>query len=209
MEFTVDFSYKKKNPIFNKLNIDIPDDKITVICGHNGAGKTTLLKLMAGVLPDKEKRYGWYVPSSGGLIKHFSLKEHLEIIGKKNSLSEKAIETFELSSFMNRKVEDLSTGQYMLASFVVAFASFPKFILLDEPFGCLDPKNASLLCEFLKEMKLKEITIVITSHDLYLTNELADKIIFLKNGIISWEEEIIKDNLYNVDMLREKYELYS
>ena len=85
MKQTINFKYNRKKVIFENLELEIPENKITVICGHNGAGKTTLLKILSGIFPSKKDENlksvkGWFVPASGGLIRHFSLKEHLDII---------------------------------------------------------------------------------------------------------------------------------
>ena len=81
MNFTVNFGYKRNRPLFTSLELEVPEGRTTVVCGHNGAGKTTLLKLISGILPSKmEAAPAWFVPASGGLIRHFSLKEHLDIL---------------------------------------------------------------------------------------------------------------------------------
>ena len=74
----------------------------------------------------------------------------------------------------------------MMASIIVACASNSEFIYLDEPFASLDPNNAENLVKILKNLGK---TVVVTSHDLYLTTEVADKILFIKDGKISWQTE--------------------
>ena len=69
MKHTINFEYNRKKNIFENLEIEIPENKITVICGHNGAGKTTLLKILSGIFPSKKdenlkKVKGWFVPAS-------------------------------------------------------------------------------------------------------------------------------------------------
>ena len=105
MNFNIFFQYKKNEPLFENINIDFLENKITSICGHNGAGKTTLLKVISGILPSGiQNPQGWYVPASGGLIQHFSLKEHLtsiDINSLKNDLVIKAYNQFNAKSFEN------------------------------------------------------------------------------------------------------------
>lgn len=217
MNLTITFGYKKREKIFDGLDIVLPDNKITVICGHNGAGKTTLLKTISGILPSPiANSQGWYVPAQGGLIQHFSLKEHLEIMSSKmkgaspvNDLLEQARKEFSVAEFENKKVSRLSTGQLMLASLIVAFASESSLLLLDEPFGCLDPTNAEKLVRLLKNFSAAGRTIVITSHDLYLTTEVADKIIFLKDGKVSWEKDELNIKPISVDELKKEYTDYA
>lgn len=204
MKHTINFKYNRKKIIFENLEIEIPENKITVICGHNGAGKTTLLKILSGIFPSKndenlKKVKGWLVPASGGLIRHFSLKEHLDIIKAENNTNwQEAFSLFQAETFEKTPVRKLSTGQEMMASIIVACASNSEFIYLDEPFASLDPNNAENLVKILKNLRK---TIIITSHDLYLTTEVADKILFIKDGKISWQSE----NQLDVEELKTAY----
>lgn len=209
MDFTINFGYKRKSFIFNNFNITVPEKRITVLCGHNGAGKTTLLKLISGVFPSEVSLSNtWFVPSSGGLIYHFSLKTHLDMMFDKkkdqyNFLTEEAINAFDASSFMNKTVSSLSTGQVMLASIIVALASDRKILLLDEPFGCLDPGNAEKLSLLLRKVAAYGITVLLSSHDLTMTSEIADHLIFIKNGKNVYETDMLSDMIPS--SLLEKY----
>lgn len=205
MNYKINFKYNRKKEIFKDFNIEIPENKITVICGHNGAGKTTLLKILSGIfLTDIKETKGWLVPSSGGLIQHFSLKEHLDIVNaKKNENWKEAYELFNAKEFEKSPIRRLSTGQEMMASLIVALASKEEILYLDEPFASLDPTNAENLVKILKNTKR---TIVITSHDLYLTTEVADNILFIKDGRISWKSE---NKQFSVEEIREIYKDYA
>ena len=188
MHFTINFGYKRNRPLFTSLELEVPEGRTTVVCGHNGAGKTTLLKLISGILPSKlEPASAWFVPASGGLIRHFSLKEHLDILeAHKREDWRDAYQLFGAEAFCKVPVRSLSTGQSMMASLVVAIASGKELLLLDEPFASLDPTNAQHLMAVLSRL---ERTVVITSHDLYLTAECAHRILFIKDGGISWQWE--------------------
>ncbi len=216
MKFNIFFGYKRKEIIYNNISLEIEENKVTTICGHNGAGKTTLLKLISGFLPSSMKNTeGWYVSPDGGLIQHFTLKEHLNVLQKRNQteddvLVKKAIELFEVQSFENKRISSLSTGQTMIASIIVAIASSERLILLDEPFGSLDPVNAEKLAGYLKEISGAGRTVVITSHDLFLTTEVSDNIFIIKNGKVAWNSKIEKqDAKLTVDELRELYHKYA
>ena len=188
MNFTVNFGYKRNRPLFTSLELEVPEGRTTVVCGHNGAGKTTLLTLLSGILPSKmDAAPAWFVPASGGLIRHFSLKEHLDILeAHKREDWRDAYQLFGAEAFCKAPVRSLSTGQSMMASLVVAIASGKELLLLDEPFASLDPTNAQHLVAVLSRL---ERTVVITSHDLYLTAECAHRILFIKDGGISWQWE--------------------
>lgn len=216
MKFNVFFGYKKKEFLYKNVFFEFEENKITVICGHNGAGKTTLLKLISGLLPSSiSNTQGWYVPASGGLIQHFSLREHLDIlkVNKKQEdsiLVKNAFELFNVKEFENKRISELSTGQMMIASIIVAIASNNKLILLDEPFGSLDPTNSKKLASFLKKLTENEKTIIITSHDLYLSSEVGDNYYYIKNGKISWNSKNEDHQKhYTVEELTERYNLYA
>ena len=98
----------------------------------------------------------------------------------------------------------------MIASIIVAIASSERLILLDEPFGSLDPINAEKLAGYLREISEAGRTVVITSHDLFLTTEVSDNIYIIKNGKVSWNSKIEKqDAKLTVDELRELYHTYA
>lgn len=201
MNYDISFGYKRKKLIFDNLHLQIPDGQITVLCGHNGAGKTTLLKIIAGILPSNiNNTKGWFVPLNGGLIRHFSLEEHIKVLGNNPTpLYNEAFEIFSAQNFSKKRVSELSSGQYLMVSLLVAFASNEDLLLLDEPYSSLDPTNAESLTILLRKRKG---TTILTSHDLFLSAETSYNIQFLKNGKISW---INNDQNITVENLREKY----
>ncbi len=185
MNATVTFGYTRKNPIFSMLEFKIPDNEITVLCGHNGAGKTTLLKILSGILPSEAAlKESWFVPAGSGLIRHFSLSDHIRMLKATDTeLYRAAFELFRAESFYNVPIRQLSTGQSVMASILTAIASKREILLLDEPYASLDPVNAQHLCQLLK---MYPGTVVLTSHDLFLTLETSAHIQFLKSGSVSW-----------------------
>lgn len=213
MNYNLFFGYKKNEIIFNNMNIDIQENNVTVICGHNGAGKTTLMKLISGILPSSiSNPDGWYVPASGGLIQYFSLNDHLKILGNKKDSPyiQELIKLFEIENLVNKKISKLSTGQVMICAIIVAIASEAKFLLFDEPFASLDPVNSEKLSGVFKRIVKDNKTVLITSHDLYLSSETADVIYFIKNGKISWNSlKEDKEKRFSVEELKERYEEYA
>lgn len=206
MNFSFSFNYNKYEPLFNGFALDVPEGRITVVCGHNGAGKTTLLKVICGILPsDMIGICGWFVPATGGLITHFSLKEHLRLLKAENKeICRRAIAAFGAEAFIRKPVRKLSTGQSMMASLIVALAANERLLLLDEPFASLDPVNASKLVELLKGFGK---TVIATSHDLFLTKEVADNIVFIRNGVVSWRSDELEG--ITAESLMERYKEFS
>ena len=205
MQFNINFSYKKKEALFQNLTLEIPDGEISVLCGHNGAGKTTLLKIISGVLPGSQTIDNtWFVPAQGGLIRHFSLQDHVKILGgTPNELYDEAFELFGAEAFYKKRIAKLSTGQIVMAGLLVAFASQREFLLLDEPYSSLDPTNAENLKTLLQKRKG---TTILTSHDLFLTCETSKNIQFLKHGKIVWKNE---QNEITVDELKNAYKEFA
>ena len=191
--------------VLKDINLHINKGEVVSIVGPSGAGKTTLLKIISGILPSTLKNTGgWFVPASGGLIQHFSLNEHIKILGGgENDLYKEAFELFGAKEFEKKRISKLSTGQTIMASVLTAFASGREFLLLDEPYASLDPINAENLTNILKK---RNGTTLITSHDLFLTAETSPHIQFLKNGKISWIND--KGDI-EVEELKEKYKEFA
>lgn len=201
MQAHVNFRYEKNRPVFSGFRFDIPENQITVLCGHNGAGKTTLLKILSGILPSESSWDDtWYVPASSGLIQHFSLLDHIRIIDAvETDVYNEAFELFQAAAFCEEPARKLSSGQSVMASVLTAFASAKNVLLLDEPYATLDPVNAQNLAYLLKKYPG---TIVVTTHDLFLTLETSNSIQFLKNGEVSWQN---RDPALTIDELRSAY----
>lgn len=198
MNYTCTFYYKKNQPIYDHTSFSFEENKITILLGHNGAGKTTLLKCISGILPSSSKIEDcWFIGSNGTLIEHFSLMEHLKIIGAEDF--ENYINLFDIGDVKSKPIQKLSTGQKMICSIIVGLYSGKKYLLLDEPFAPLDPVNTDKLLNILEKSNR---TIIITSHDLFLTKNAADKIYFIKNGKIVFETT---DKNMTIDELKSKY----
>ncbi len=203
MNYKCFFGYKRKKIIFDNTEFNFPENGITVICGHNGAGKTTLLKCISGIIPSPQKLDDcWYVGPQGALIQNFTLREHLKLL-ESDGKSSDLINYFSLSEITDKHISKLSTGQIMLCSIIVAIASNKKIILLDEPFGPLDPVNSSLLADLLKRCGK---TIIMSSHDLYIAGEISDKIYFIKKGEITFEHE---ERPMDIEYLKRNYQDYA
>ena len=200
MVYNCNFFYKKNKPIFWNFFLDIPDGKITALCGHNGAGKTTLLKCISGILPSaKSVKDTWFVGTTGSLIIHFNLMQSLQMLKHDSLKAKQYIEEFELTDFVKRPIRNLSTGQQILCSLIVALVSDRSILLLDEILSPLDPVNQEKAIKILKETQK---TVLITSHDLNTVCELADKVLILKKGQIVYENDSLN---VTPEELKEKY----
>ncbi len=149
------------------ISFDIKQGSIFGLLGPNGAGKTTLLRMITGIFypdegniifngrkfdPINDVRYIGYMPEERGLYKKMKIGEQALYLAQLKGLSKadamakikEWFVKFEMQSWWNKKVEDLSKGMSQKLQFVTTVLHEPKLIILDEPFSGLDPVNANL-----------------------------------------------------------------
>ena len=200
-----------KNHVLNNINISIDESKITVIAGPNSSGKTTLIKSILGLVSiDKgdifvndenisnstmyREKIG-YMPQIGRYPDNQSIRDVLDMIkdlrGKKQIIKEdQLISIFGLEEHLTKKMSTLSGGTRQKVSAVLAFMFEPDILILDEPTTGLDPVSASKIKEMIIEEKNKGKTVIIISHIMSEVEELADKVIFILDGEIKFQNTV-------------------
>ncbi|MDV5105716.1 ABC transporter ATP-binding protein [Clostridium perfringens] len=200
------------------LSFVIEKGKALGLLGRNGAGKTTAIRILLGILPSDtgkvlvdnkklsfdENAFG-YLPEERGLYLKYTVKSQLmhfaSLYGmkKKEALNsiEYWLEKFEISEYLNKKVETLSKGNKQKIQLIVAVMHDPEVIILDEPFSGLDPVNVELFKTVIRELLAKGKTLIFSSHRMVDVEEFCDDIIMLKKG-----ETILQGNL---DKIKEDY----
>lgn len=200
------------------LSFVIEKGKALGLLGRNGAGKTTAIRILLGILPSDtgkvlvdnkklsfdENTFG-YLPEERGLYLKYTVKSQLmhfaSLYGmkKKEALNsiEYWLEKFEISEYLNKKVETLSKGNKQKIQLIVAVMHDPEVIILDEPFSGLDPVNVELFKTVIRELLAKGKTLIFSSHRMADVEEFCDDIIMLKKG-----ETILQGNL---DKIKEDY----
>jgi tungstate transport system ATP-binding protein len=192
------------------IDLEISDELLGII-GDSGVGKTTLLKILAG-LENPTSGFIKYndmeiIDSNSHLLRKnvtmifqtpkflrgdvytnvaYGLKlrkTHEPTIKQK---VDEALEAVRLSGFDARNAKNLSGGEQQRLALARALVLNPDVLLLDEPTSNLDPGNASIINDILSEESSRRV-IVIATHDLSQITRLADRVLFLKNGIISEE----------------------
>jgi len=188
----------------NELSFRIANGAVFGLLGPNGAGKTSTIRMMIGItIPDSGQitlfgkpferrslhRVG-YLPEERGLYKKMKVLEHLIFLGqlhglKSDTARQKAVawaEKLEISGWLEKKVEELSKGMQQKIQFIATLLHDPDFIIMDEPFGGLDPVNVALLKDVLLEMKQKGKTILFSTHRMDQVEKLCDSICLIDRG---------------------------
>jgi osmoprotectant transport system ATP-binding protein len=199
--------------IVSGISLGIPQGETLVLLGRSGSGKTTLLKLINGLLlpsngevlvqdhptadwdPTRLRRGIGYVIQEAGLFPHFTVAENVALVPtlEKWDAPRTAARVQEMlllvgldpREFAHRRPRELSGGQRQRVGVARALAADPPILLMDEPFGALDPvTRAELQREFSALAHRLGKTIVFVTHDLREALLLASRIILLQAGLI-------------------------
>lgn len=210
----------------NKISVSVPQGSIYGLLGPNGAGKTTLLRIINQITAPDEGEIFFnghrfsnddifhigYLPEERGLYKKMKVGEQalylvqLKGLQKKEALRRLKLwfEKFEISSWWNRKVEELSKGMQQKLQFIITILHKPELLIFDEPFSGFDPINADMLKNEILALKKEGATIIFSTHDMGSVEELCDHITLIDNGYKLLEGEITsirkqyRSNIYQV-----------
>jgi osmoprotectant transport system ATP-binding protein len=210
----VTYSVKGRTaPLISQLSLAVNSRETLVLLGRSGSGKTTLLRLINRMLVPSAgevvvegkstvtwdairlRRHIGYVIQEAGLFPHFTVAENVGLVPKLEKWEPTRIEkrTNELLSivgldpkeFASRRPAQLSGGQRQRVGVARALGADPSILLMDEPFGALDPVTRSeLQREFSALAQRLGKTIVFVTHDLREALLLASRIVLLQNGKI-------------------------
>ncbi len=211
------------------ISLSIEQGQIFGLLGPNGAGKTTLIRMITGIFypdsgdiifdgkpfdpPNDIAKIG-YMPEERGLYKKMKIGEQtlylarLKGIGKKEATEKikEWFQKFEMDSWWNKKVEDLSKGMQQKLQFVTTVLHNPKLIILDEPFSGLDPVNSNLIKDEIFNLAKNGATIIFSTHRMEQVEEICDHIILVNkgqkilDGTVNGVKQDFKENLYKVSM---------
>lgn len=203
------FSYSKEKPLFQNLNLRFEEGKIVALAGESGCGKSTLLSLIYGLLDwqsgdiifDSEKLLGpkgnlvpgeaemKLVAQNFDLMPYATVAENvgkfisnINLAKKKETVSE-LLEVVGLEEFAYVLPKYLSGGQQQRVAIARALSVLPKLLILDEPFSNLDfPRKIELREKLFTYVKQRNITLIISTHELQDIIPWLDQIIVLQNG---------------------------
>ncbi|MED3789862.1 betaine/proline/choline family ABC transporter ATP-binding protein [Peribacillus frigoritolerans] len=204
--------YKGGKKAVKNISLDIKKGEFICFIGPSGCGKTTTMKMINRLIEPSEgkilingenimdkdpvelRRQIGYVIQQIGLFPHMTILENITLVPKllkwnEQKKKERALELLQLvdmgPEYLERYPYELSGGQQQRIGVLRALASNPPLILMDEPFGALDPITRDALQEEFKNLqRTLDKTIVFVTHDMDEAIKLADRIVILKAGEI-------------------------
>lgn len=186
------------------VSFDIAKGEIFGLLGPNGAGKTTTIRMLLNIFkPDrgtisildgpmteeKKTRIG-YMPEERGLYQDVRLEECLLYLATLKGVPEKEgrtrleryLERFGLEEHKGKKIKELSKGMQQKAQMINTILHRPELLIIDEPFTALDPVNVQLVKELMCELRDEGVTIIMSTHQMHLVEELCTRILLIDQG---------------------------
>jgi osmoprotectant transport system ATP-binding protein len=197
--------------VIDRFSLDVAVGEVLALVGRSGAGKTTLLKLVNRLLvpssgevlgegrttrtwePIQLRRHMGYVLQDVGLFPHMTVSDNIALLPRLEAwpparIDERVMQLLELvglepEQFATRWPDELSGGQRQRVGVARALAMDPPILLMDEPFGALDPlTRAELHLEFHRIQREVRKTVIIVTHDMGEAFALADRIGVIDDG---------------------------
>ncbi|VXC19266.1 ATP-binding protein [Flavobacterium sp. 9AF] len=210
-------------------NLEIPKGQSFGLVGNNGAGKTTFFSLLLDLIQpstgkitsnniqintdESWKSFTNSFLDESFLIGYLTPEEYFYFIGELRGWNKadvdafiKNYEDFFNGEILNKKkyLRDLSKGNAKKAGIVGALIGNPEIVILDEPFANLDPTTQIRLKKIIKSLaEDKNITVLVSSHDLQHTVEVSDRIVVLEKG------NIVKDLIPTTETLKELEDFFA
>ncbi len=176
------------------------------LLGRNGAGKTTSIRILMDVFPpdsgavhvdgqpiDYKKMKIGYLPEERGLYPKKLIIDQLVYFALLKGMRQKAavaavdywLERLDMTEYRNRRLDTLSKGNQQKIQLITALAHDPHIVILDEPFSGLDPVNAILLKDVVKEQVAKGKIVLFSSHQMHYIEEFCENIAILRDGRVT------------------------
>jgi ABC-2 type transport system ATP-binding protein len=197
--------YYSAQKAVDDISFSIPRETIFGLLGPNGAGKTTLLRMITGIFypdsgsilfegkkfdPAKDIPKIGYMPEERGLYKKMKIGEQALYLAMLKGMSRtdavKKVKEwfvkFEMQSWWNKKVDDLSKGMSQKLQFVITVLHEPRLLILDEPFSGLDPVNSNLIKDEIFKLAQKGTTIIFSTHRMEQVEEICNNIVLVNKG---------------------------
>lgn len=188
----------------DQVSISVPEGSIYGLLGPNGAGKTTLIRIITQITaPDhgtvqfmgrkmtmQDVFHIGYLPEERGLYKKMKVGEQALYLVQLKGMSRNEglkklrywFEKFEIQSWWDKKVEELSKGMAQKVQFIITVLHDPKLLIFDEPFTGFDPINTNLVKNEILRLRENGATIVFSTHIMSSVEELCDHIALINKG---------------------------
>ncbi len=186
------------------VSFDVERGEIFGLLGPNGAGKTTTIRMMldifkpesgsvsilGGPMTEEKKARIGYMPEERGLYQDIPLEQCLLYLALLRGIPEREararldayLQRFELAEHKKKKVKELSKGMQQKAQIISTILHQPELIIIDEPFTALDPLNVQLVKDLIRELHQQGVTIIMSTHQMHLVEELCDRILLINKG---------------------------
>lgn len=218
-----------KAEVLNIASLEIPTGQSFGLVGNNGAGKTTYFNILLDLIrpttgaivnhdiqvntSEEWKSFTGSFIDESFLIGYLTPDEYFEFIGDLRGMNKADVKKFlsQFDEFFNDEIigkkkylRDLSKGNQKKAGIVAAMMGNPQVVILDEPFANLDPTTQIRLKKIIKELTdNREITVLVSSHDLTHVTEVCERIVVLDKGAV------VKDIVRSAETLKELESYFS
>lgn len=207
------------------VSFSIQEGVIFGLLGPNGAGKTTTIRMIMNIIIQDSgriailgnsdvkhsTRFIGYLPEERGMYRKMKVDKLLYFQAKLKSMAKedagKAIDLWldrvGLSDWKKKKIEELSKGMQQKIQFISTVLHQPKLLILDEPFGGLDPINQNLIKEILLDLKARGTTIIFSTHVMESAEKLCEEIFLINQG-----QKVLYGRLHDIKQGLGKHNIY-
>jgi len=196
----------------DEVDLKVPEHKVYGLLGPNGAGKTTLIRIINRITAPDSGHVLWngrpmesddiynigYLPEERGLYKKMKVGEQALYLARLKGLSKHDatvrlkywFEKFDIESWKNRKLEELSKGMQQKVQFIITILHEPKLLIFDEPFSGFDPVNTQLLKDEIMNLKNNGATVLFSTHNMSSVEEICDEITLINKSKVVLEGDV-------------------
>ena len=229
-------SYKKR-PVLRDVSFELHRGEVVALLGPNGAGKTTCFYAVAGLVnPDeglieidgvdvstlpmyRRAKLGiGYLPQEASIFRGMTVEDNiraiLEVSTRDRGLRQRELESllgeFSITHLRNSPAIALSGGERRRVEIARCLASFPKYVLLDEPFAGVDPIAVGEIRNLVSHLKERGLGVLITDHNVRETLDIVDRAYILHDGTMlmtGTPDEVVRDANVRRVYLGEKFRI--
>jgi len=223
--------------VVKDVSIEVERGQVVGLLGPNGAGKTTSFYMMVGLvktdhgtitlngeditklpLHERAKKGIGYLPQEASVFRDLSVEENIYSVleirnifkNEKKNMLERLIKDFGLNHIRKSKGSELSGGERRRVEIARCLALEPKFVLLDEPFAGVDPLAVSDIQKIIKELKQRNIGVLITDHSVRETLGIVDRAYIMSAGellVSGTPDEIVNSEVARKFYLGEEFKM--